>query len=441
MNTKVITSGEKLKEIRRRYNIKQYELSGNMITRNMISMLETDKAGLTKGTAEILIKNIQKICEERSIDCDITLEYLLESAERQAKKICDGFIELLNCTPKKIFESQFQKNLNEIQKLLDKYKLKKQKIAIYTKLGETFKDSRDFNKAYSYSLRAFESSNDLFNDPELIGLIIDISYCCNNLKRYKETLDFNRLAYIYMDNIPEQQEYSIKFNNVIAYKNLKDYDSALKEIEEMEDLFKTKLNTDLFEKINVMILKANCLNEKSFYIDALQIHKKILTLSESNIEIHLVTLCNIIEIYIAMNDSKNLKEYIDKSIFHLKQYEQLESKKYSSEIYNDIGLGCYIINKFEMSKIYFNEAVKEAKEYKKVDVITSAIEKLLSIAISNKATNEVDDLKNQLIEIMSLNLIPVNNIIIFEFIKYYNDLGDKETINDMVNFTKSIFFK
>ncbi|WP_102399708.1 helix-turn-helix domain-containing protein [Haloimpatiens massiliensis] len=441
MNTEVVTVGEKLKDIRKKYNIKQYELSGNKLTRNMISMIETNKAGLTKYTAEILIENIHKICDERCMECNISLEYLLESSKYQAKKICTELIKLLNSTPQKVFEIEFQNDLDEIEKLLDKYKLKKEKTIIYTKLGEIFKNSRDFYKAYTYSLRAFESSNDLFNHFNLIGLIIDITYCCNNLKKYKETLDFSRLAYIYMDNIPEDQEYKLKYNNIIAYKNLKDYNSALKEIEEIEHRFKDKLNSCLFEKKELLILKANCFKEKKFYIDALKIHKEILTLSENDIEMYLVTLCNILEIYIEMNDSKNLKEYIDKCISHLKQYEKLQNKKYSSEIYNDIGLGFYTINKFEISKPYFNKAIKEAKKYKKVDIILSSMEKLLNIAANDKATDEVDNLKNQLIEIMSLNLLPINNTLIFEFIKYYNDLGDRETINDIVNFTKCLFSK
>ncbi|WP_185750820.1 hypothetical protein [Clostridium sp. KNHs214] len=142
-----------------------------------------------------------------------------------------------------------------------------------------------------------------------------------------------------------------------------------------------------------------------------------------------------------MNDSKNLKEYVDRCTSHLNQYENLQNKKYSSEIYNDIGLGFYTINKFEMSKLYFNNAIKEAKKYKKVDIILSSMEKLLNIAADDKATNEVDNLKNQLIEIMSLNLLTINNTLIFKFIKYYNDAVDHESINDIVNFTKSLFSK
>lgn len=235
--------------------------------------------------------------------------------------------------------------------------------------------------------------------------------------------------------------YKLKFNTIRAYKNLKDYDSALKTIEEIENTFKEKLNLDPTEKISILIFKANCLNEKNFFIDSLQIHRKILELTKDNVELHLVTLCNIIEVYIKINDSQKLKGYIDKAIFYLKEYDKLENKIYSSEIYNIIGLGYYAISKFEMSKLYFNKALNEAKKYKDVDIITSSFEKLLNIAIKSNCKDEVNDLKNQLIELISLKLLPVNNLLIFEFIRYYNDLGDRETINDIANFAKSVFAK
>lgn len=441
MDTKITTSGEKLKEIRKKYKIKQYELSGTELTRNMISMIETEKAGLSKNTAEILIKNITKICKKRSIDCDVTLEYLLESAECQAKKICNKFIESLNTSPDKILENEFQADLNEIQKSLDKYKLKQEKVTLYLKLSNLFSDFHDFYRAYVFALRAFENYKNPFNDLKFIDLIIRITYFCNFLKRYKETLNYCNLAYVYMANIPKAEEYKLKFNTIIAYKNLKDYDSAINQIVNLEKKFKDILNSEPTEKINIMILKANCLYGNLCYNDALQIHKNLLTLTEDNIEMYLVTLCNIIEIYTKMKDSKNLKEYINKCILNLNKYELIENKKFSAEIYNDIGLGSYAINNFEVSKIYLNKALIEAKKYKKVDVIASSMENLLNISISNNSEKEADDLKNQLIEIISLNLLPINNIIILNFIKYYNNLGDTETINDIINFTQSMFSK
>lgn len=86
MNTEVITVGEKLKAIRKKYKIKQYELSGDNLRRHMISMIETNKSGLTKDTAEILLENIHKICKKSCMECDVTLEYLLKFPEYQAKK-------------------------------------------------------------------------------------------------------------------------------------------------------------------------------------------------------------------------------------------------------------------------------------------------------------------------------------------------------------------
>lgn len=171
-----------------------------------------------------------------------------------------GVYSIIKLHTRKSIWKWISKKINELQSLLDKYKFKNEKEIIYRKLGNIFNDSRDFYKAYTYYLRAFENSNDMFNDPKLIDLIIYISYCCNNLKRYKETLNFNNLAYIYMDNIPEELEYKIKFNSVIAYKNLEDYDLGLKELDEIENSFKTKLNSEPLRKIKPTLSSLNLLN-------------------------------------------------------------------------------------------------------------------------------------------------------------------------------------
>lgn len=441
MDIKITTPGEKLKELRKKYTIKQAELSGTSFTRNMISMIETNKATLTKSTAEILIKNIHKICKKKSIECDVSLEYLMEPVEDQLKNICNKFIELLSCSPEKIFENEIQKNLNEIQKLLDKYELKQEKLNLYLRLVQIFYDFNDYYRAYTYSLRAFENFPNQFNNQEFIDLILEITYFSNHLKKYSESLNFINLAYAYMDNIPEHQEYKLKFNSAIAYKNLKEYDLAIDQLYDIENNFNNILTSEPKEKVDVMILKANCFEGKSCYIDALYIHKELLALTEDNIEMHFVTLCNIIEIYIKMNDSKNLKKYINMCIFKLNEYEQFDNHKFSHEIYNDIGLGCYAINQLEMSKAYYHKALKEAIKYKKIDTILSSMEKLLAIAINTNSENEIDELKNQLIEIISLNLLPANTFLTFKLIKYYSSIDDMETIKYIMNFIETTFSK
>lgn len=440
MNTTIITTGEKLKAIRKKYKIKQYELSQNNFTRNLISMIETDKSNLTQNTAEILLKNIQKICKQKSVACDITLEYLLESAEDQAKKICKQFIDLITSSPELIYKDEIEKDLNEIQKLLDKYRLKEEKVTLYLELMHIFNTTLDCDKAYSYALRAFENYSNPYNDLRFIHLIIEITFACNHINKYKDTLNFVNLAYINMDNIPKDMLYKLIFNTIIAYRNSNQYDLALNEIIKIETTFSDDDDFYKNDRINIMILKANCYYGMLSYNDALDIHKEILSLTKSDTEAYFMTLCNIIEIYTILNDNKNVKEYIDICILNLKNYELLDNKRFPDQIYYYIGLGCKAINRPEISVIYFNKALKDAKRIKKIDIIVSSMENLLTIAINNKSEKEVSNLKNQLLEIISLKLLPINNPIIFKFIKHYIEQGDTDTIKDLTNFIETQSF-
>lgn len=439
MDTKIISTGEKLKELRKKYKIKQYEICGTKITRNMISMIETNKAGLTKSTAILITENIKKLCEERNIPCSISLDYLLESEEEQAKKILKNFLIFLDSQTENINSTILQDKFKDVEKIFNIYQLKEDKYIIYKKIADILKTNKEYYNAYTYYLRAFESCTNLFNDPKLAELIISIGFCCNNLNRFKETLDFNRLASIYMNDIPENLNYKIKFNNLIALKNLKEYDSMLTELNQLEILFQDKLNSEKIKKLNVMILKANCLKEKKFYTEAISIHNSILPLTSDNIELKLVTFCNLIEIYIELNDRNNLRKYIDRCIFLLKDYQLINNKIYSSEIYNDIGLGCYTINEFELSKLYFNKSIIEAKETKNTNIILSAMNKLLDMAVSDNVLNEVEDIKLQILEIISLKLLPNNNPILIKLLRYYNSIGKTQIVDDILKFAESLF--
>lgn len=60
MDFDIITQGTKLRLLRVNLGLKQEALSGNDITRNLISMIETDKATLTPKALAIIIENLRK---------------------------------------------------------------------------------------------------------------------------------------------------------------------------------------------------------------------------------------------------------------------------------------------------------------------------------------------------------------------------------------------
>ena len=437
MNTEILTPGDKLKELRKKYGIKQHEISKNDISRNMISMIETNKANLIESTAKILIDNMKELCEKKSIEFDISLEYLLESAESQVEKIAKELISVIDITPEKILGKEFELDLAKVLSILDKYNLKSYKATIYEKLGEFYISKYDYYKAYTYYLMAFQNFNNLFNNIELIGLIIDISFCCGKLNRHKEKLEFSNLARIYMPNMPLKYRYKLEYNDALALKNLKNYNAAIEKILYIEESFSSILSSNTTRTLNLMILKANCYTEIKSYKVALEIHLKILKQSQKNIETYLITLINIINIYNSLNDSKNIKKYLDQCLFVLKDYSKLENKIHSPEIYSDMGYAFYFLKEYEQSKFYLNLAISEGKRYKNISVIEKSIDKLLKIYVLQNDEEYIDSLKTELLELVSIKILPHNNDLVFKFINYYSSIKDNDAVADITSFVIS----
>ncbi len=70
----ILTPGKRLKKIRKALGLKQFEITGGLITRNLISIIENEKASLTDNVADILCVNINSICIKKGIDFSITPE-------------------------------------------------------------------------------------------------------------------------------------------------------------------------------------------------------------------------------------------------------------------------------------------------------------------------------------------------------------------------------
>lgn len=438
MNTKIITPGEKIKELRKLYKIKQHEITGDKITRNMISMIETDKAGLTEATAKVLVENITRICKGKGIKVDISLDYLMESGEEQAKKIAAEFIKRFDKDYISFLDEEYESYISEVEGIVEKYKLKKEKYDIYNRLGWMNKKNNNYSRAYTYYLKTFENCPNLFNNIELIDIIIHITFCCGQLNLYKEGIDFIRLAFIYMNNIPYEQQFSLKYANVIFLKKLGEYDQCLAEIDELEGGLKDIPNYG-FKIAYLLMLKANCLKEKNRYNSAIEVHEEILELCKEDVELQLVTFCNILEIYMELNDTKNISKYLDKCIFALKPYKAVEKKRFSPDIYHGIAQGYYAIEQFTMSKDYFHEALGEARSFSKKTIIVSCLRRLLDIAVFEKCEKDIFKLKNTLMEIISLEILPPNHIVVFDFISYFNSVNDNSTVADIIGFVKKNF--
>ena len=126
----ILSSGKKIKRIRKELGLKQHEITGGEVTRNLISIIENDKAALTEKVAKVIADNINMACSEQNIDYHVSAKYLLESEEYQAERVVDKYLENLAVDNLQI--------VDEIEEFLIIYDLTDKKISIYEKIGDLY---------------------------------------------------------------------------------------------------------------------------------------------------------------------------------------------------------------------------------------------------------------------------------------------------------------
>lgn len=430
MYREILSPGKKLKKIRKEFKIKQHEITGGEITRELISVIENEKCGFSQKAAEIISENINKICKERNIDFELTAEYLTEGVTTQANKVADEYINFLNNNESNISKN-FSEDLRKIDLFLMHQNIHEKKSLIFEKIGDLLRNQKDYNKSYTYYIKAFEHHNKFSNDVRLFNLLQKIGNVCIRLTRYNEALDFNNTALIYKNNVPEDLIYKVFFNNALCYVNLGDYINTLNEINHIEKTFKNLTKQKIF-KLNS--LKASCYRLQNFFNDALQININLLdSLNETEQENKILITGNILDIYTTLKDTKNIKIYIAKLLHLLNKNNTLENP-YLCGVYKQIGVACNLINNIELSKKYYRKSIKACKKYKNIQILENSLDDLLDILIKFQNFSEINDFKNELIELISLGIMLSNAVAVYKLIKFYNEIKDTEGINGLIDF-------
>lgn len=430
MNREILSPGKKLKKIRKGFKIRQHEITGGEITRELISVIENDKCGLSQKVAEILAENINKICKEKNIDFHLTAAYLLEDITTQANKVADEYINFLNNNENNI-SKEFIEDIKEIDLFLMNLEIPEKKSLIFEKIGDILKNQKEYYKSHTYYIKAFEHHNRLFNDIRMFNLLQKIGNICIRLTRYKEALDFNNLALIYNDNVPEDLRFKILFNNALCYINLEDYPNTLNEINYIEKALRNLTKQDKFE---LCILKANCYRHQNLFNDSLQINKGLLdSLDEKEHENIIVIISNILDIYASLKDIKHIKAYIDKQIYLLNKNNTLASP-YLCSIYKQIGVACNLINNVELSKEYYKKSIRACKQYRNKQILESSLDEFLDILVKEQNLSEINDFKNEILELISLDIMPRNDMAVYKLINFYNNIKDTEGISSLLGF-------
>ena len=404
----VLPPGEKIRRIRSYLGIRQHDITGNKITRNLISYIENDKIRLTRETAEIIVENVEKLAGEKKIPLNISVEYLMLDDISQAELLLDKCLENM----KYFYDSKqdkFQYELSKANNLLKDWDIPEKKADIYEMAGDYYYEINQFNESYMYYLKSLENNIRLSNHKNIVMMYIKLAKCAIALKNFHEAINLNNYARFILREKEIQDPLLLKkilFNIALAHKKLETYDECLDSLKEL-----VNMDTDFetLEYIDILMLRANCYVIKGNYETAEQIYIKILDLTEDHSEIQVVVYLNLGKLYLRLNEKDKANVYINKGL----EISLNNNDKYLIDIYLELGKIYKRMYQYDLSKEYLLKALEETRIKREQIMLMDIYRELLDLYIRNDDDRAIDELVNELNQWLADNLsVEVKEIIL-----------------------------
>lgn len=392
-----ITVGENLKNIRKEFNLKQHEITGGEMTRNLISLIENNKTPLYKHNALIIAENINSILRSKNIDTCIDAEDIIYPERYKAKKTADIYIKKLQTYIENNDLSITEEEIANIENFLMKWPILDKKIIIYELLGDLSFLLKNRHLEYTYYTKALQS---YFNYPirkDIYKLILKLAYNRMQSDKYNEAITLYKSALLNSDNIPERYISILHFNIALAYKSLNQYDRSLRELE----ISKKHIDSlNMQELKSLLILEANCFREKGFFNNALKNYSQVLKIldSSTNHEEHCMIYINIMETYKIQNDKGNILQYIDKVLSLLPTLDY--SSGYTANIYYEMAKIFQYLDNYESSEEFFIKALEISKQNREIKIYFKIILSLFNFYYSTNNLNKILSLDPEFNEII-----------------------------------------
>lgn len=421
----ILSPGDKLRLLRKKYKLKQEDVSGSQITRNLISEIETNKASLTKSTAEIIFANVNALSKKLKFNVTETIDYLMEDQLSQANKILAGYInDLRSIFPYK--DRTFSKKLKEIESFLIKWDIKDKKIQIYELAGDYFSSTNDYYKGALYYEKAFNLMDKLVCTPELLGILKKLSKVYTYTNKHLESVECAEFALDHFPDMPNYYKALFLYNSSISLKRLKQYNKIIKNLEEAENY----LDKDNLDKlIELWNNKGSCFLDLKEYNKALDIFIKIFKLvdNKTNMDKFMMAITNLIESYIGINDMENANKYLEIALNNLPDYLSNNSE-YAPEVCYELGNIFKNLSNLKEAEVYYLEALKFSKEEKSFTITEKVLSNLIDIYTTLDYTEKMDELEIEVFILSNSDGKLINNII-YKLINFYS----MHTMNDKIN--------
>lgn len=339
----ILSLGEKLKRRRKELNMTLKDLAGDRITPGQISLVESGKSNPSMDLLEYLSNAL-----------NTSIEYLMESEETQAEKIC-AFFE--NMTEACILNGGLTSAEQYVEKALyytEKYNLEYRKaknlylhgviylrkkeasmaqktflaaniifiklncyediIFTFLKLGIIALGLKAYQLAYSYFKQAEKvfMDNDIVNDFLLGEIYYYIAFTYNKLENMAQAVNYSKMSRDKFKQMDEKKEYAASLLNMSKhYIEKGDINSALKYSQKTLSIFRDLYDSSYLAEIENSLGKL--FYEFEDYEESFIHLNKSKELREKNMDPRLSeTLVSICENYIKNKDIHNSRQVLHK---------------------------------------------------------------------------------------------------------------------------------
>jgi tetratricopeptide (TPR) repeat protein len=380
-----LSPGQKLKYIRSQLGIKQIELEEIGVSRNYISMIESDKRNLNTNTLEKLTGFFENRVLELGIDFNIDKAKLALSKTDEARNYCNDRLSLkLN-----------SKDIGEVISIGEEYNLIDILSKAYFEKGNLLYKSNEFDKAIVYYYNTLETYSLLKDDLSKAHVYNELGKCKVQTLCYEDALAYFFKCYFRIDENNDNSLYGhCIFNIALTYKKMGEFDNALLYINKLIKLLYPQ--DDFIMYINLMILEANCYRGKKEFDIAIKLYNNIINLYEDQLGTSLGYIYNNLGLlYLEINKPNDSLIYFDKAI-NIRQNIDKPTLSHSlidkSKVYIKLNLNSEAI-------LLLEEGISLAKKYQDKEFLLTGY---LLIERIYENTQEYDKLENTYLSLISI---------------------------------------
>lgn len=413
----ILSPGNKIKSLRKEYDISQDDLSRNGLKRTTLSMIETGKNGLTKKTGELVVKNFNEVFLEKGIDKKISLDYLIESLESQIENKLVEYLKELDED-----ESRLDFILNEM--IYYRYHLKSSELSFYVskKIGDIYFKKENYFEAVIAYTQIFDhliELREIIDSQILSNAIFNCLASYFYLRKYKESLNLYKIV----ENLEDNLDYSGKvliFKLYLCTKmELGDYNDCIRKISDKSRIIKL----DAMSQLEFKMIELECNIALKNYYTAQLILKSIRKENDKKIQMY----GDLKEALIYKNNNEIIK--LENLVLKLKNIIDLEDEScvYKKELYYDFALCLLALDKFEEAEKYL---LKSINIYNSKNYLSAKL--LIQLYSEKYLKKDILNIKNILLTFIDLKYLEANDSIIFQLIYAMNKLSLTEEINKLI---------